>query len=68
MSFQGLPKVVPSPHLLPTFSLSIDRDLVGRRGDFGVTLGYLGRLFGGFGKQIGGTCRPIFFFGNNIYR
>ena len=31
------PKVTPPPYLLPTFSLSIHRDLVGRRGDFGTT-------------------------------
>lgn len=64
---QSPPKVVPLPHLLPTFSLYIDRDLVGRRGDFGATLGYSDSFFGEFERHLGGICKPISTFKNNIY-
>ena len=68
MSFQGPPKVVPFPYLHPTFSLSIGRDLVGRRGDFGGTLGYPVSFFGESGRLLGGIGKPISFFENNNYR
>ena len=39
MCLQSLGKVLPSPDLLPTKSLSIDKEKVGRMGDFGASLG-----------------------------